>query len=99
MLLRLINDYAITADTNSYVLNKMMTAKSDTRDHVLGEEYPVPQRYYPSLSAAIRGAIRILQREAVAESDISTFKEAAEIFEHIKAEVEAIVFPGEEESV
>jgi hypothetical protein len=33
-----------------------------------------------------------LQREAVAESDISTFKEAAEIFEHIKAEVEAIVF-------
>ena len=40
MLLRLINDYAITADTNS----------------------------------------------------------AAEIFEHIKAEVEALVFPGEEDS-
>ena len=98
MVIKLRNDYVITADNDQFIIGKLRITKSDTKWQKAGEKVIKPQRFYNSLSGAIRGAIKILQREAVAESDISTFREAAEIFEHIKAEVEALVFPGEEDS-
>jgi hypothetical protein len=58
MVIKLRNDYAITADNDQFIIGKLRIAKSDTKWQKAGEEFIKPQRFYNSLSGAIRGATR-----------------------------------------
>lgn len=96
-MIRLPNDFAITADENQYVLARVYIAGPNVKaPRKPGEEYTVPLGYYSTIAGALQGVIKRLQRDSVAKGDVLTLEEAAATFRRIQAEMNALVFPGEE---
>jgi len=95
-MIRLPNDYAITADENQYVLERVYIAGPNVKPpRKPGEEYTVPLGYYATVAGALQGVIKRLQRDSVAKGDVSTLEEAAGLFRRIHDETISLVFPGE----
>ena len=96
-MIRLPNDYAITADENQYVLARVYIAGPNVKPpRKPGEEYTVPLGYYSTVAGALQGVIKRLQRDSVAKGDVSTLEDAAALFRRIRDETMELVFPGEE---
>jgi len=83
-MIRIIDEYAIDADTNCCTL--MQQGVTATGKNA-GEQFWKTLGYYPTVSCCLQGLQKHLQRQAVQTTDI-TLGEAYEAFTKLHAQVQ-----------
>ena len=90
-MVQLTEDLAVIADDLQYIVGRPVTRERGG-EPVLEIRRP---RYYPTLAAAVRGAVSQAMRDKVAANDISTLREFLAENKRINDEFRSLLEPLE----
>lgn len=85
MLLK-FSDFQIRSDSHNFTLDRVRVV-ADKESPKFGEEYTVPERFYPDLGSACNG----LLKERIKESEAASIQELRELCEQTVADIKAAI--------